>query len=540
MTDPFRLVFDVWQNVQEPLSRYLEPGDIAEARARIDERANAAKPRIVVFGTYNAGKSTLINALAGLEGEAAAEVADHPMTDKVSSYEWRGYVLDDTPGINAPIAHEQVTREHLKSADAVVFVLAADGTLEEENSYKELVSLARDGKKILLILNNKKAYLADSPELLGLREKLVENLRHAAAEAEIANIEDIIPIRVVNARSALKGRLERKQALLAASGLRDLEEDLFTLCRTTDRARMARTAGRAIETQIEFALTQMPSDAAVQLLREASDAVTIEHRRLEDSLEGQLGNLAMMFEAKLRNDITSGSSNPGEIARIQAFDSLLATLQREFSTTQTDLLQSGVDIEVEQAISRIWGEPGAFDRDERLTDTASETETAGGFQARDVLSLLKQLKPGYSSAEKEAVVAGLLTAKKLAPDFFKGMGPKAFAGIAEKLGPVIQVGVSLYQTYDAHQAEQKKFEQRKTAELALAQGIKDAATRLRWEMGERCKKLVHAVFGPVEDELAHRMAGLKGEAARREQDRLIFMKSLARLNLLHEEPQVDR
>jgi hypothetical protein len=517
--------------------RYLEAGDIAQARERINERANAAKPRIIVFGTYNAGKSTLINALTGLSGEDAAGVADYPMTDKVSSYEWRGYVLDDTPGLNAPIEHEQVTREHLKSADAVLFVLATDGTLEEELSYTELVRLVNDRKKILLVLNNKKAYRADSPELLGLREKLIENLRLAAAKAGIENIEDTIPIRVVNARSALKGRLEGKLGLLAASGLRELEDDLFALCSTTNRAQMARTAGRDIETQIDFALTQMPGDTAVQLLRELSDAVTVEHRRLEDSLEGQLGTLAIVFEGQLRSDIMSKSSNPGEVARTKAFESLLSTLQREFSITQTVMLQNGINIEVEKAISHISGETDAFGRETRWADPSSEPDTAGGFQAWDLLSILQQLKPGYSPVEKEAVVAGLMTAKKLAPDFFKGMGPKAFAGIAEKLGPVIQVGVSLYQTYDAHQEEQKKFEQRKTAELALAQGIKDAATRMRWEMNERCKTLVHAVFGPVEDELAHRMAALKGEVARREQDRLAFKQGLARLNLLHQAPQ---
>ena len=76
-------------------------------------------PRVMVFGTYNAGKSTLINALIGAE---VARVADEPATDKVTTYPWRGFLLDDTPGIDAPIAHEQVTRAHVETCDAVLFL----------------------------------------------------------------------------------------------------------------------------------------------------------------------------------------------------------------------------------------------------------------------------------------------------------------------------------------------------------------------------------------------------------------------------------
>lgn len=128
----------------------------------------------MVFGTYNAGKSTLINALVG---EEVARVADHPETDLVTSYPWRGFLLDDTPGIDAPITHEQVTRKHLDACDAVLFVLATDGTLEEQRSFDEIVALVGTGKPIRVILNNKSGFRPDSPDFLNLRDRLVENLR---------------------------------------------------------------------------------------------------------------------------------------------------------------------------------------------------------------------------------------------------------------------------------------------------------------------------------------------------------------------------
>lgn len=44
----------------------------------------------MVYGIYNSGKSTLINALMRQE---AAEMADRPMTDQISEFDRGEYVL---------------------------------------------------------------------------------------------------------------------------------------------------------------------------------------------------------------------------------------------------------------------------------------------------------------------------------------------------------------------------------------------------------------------------------------------------------------
>ena len=64
------------------------------------------KPKVMVYGIYNSGKSTLINALMRQE---VAEMADRPMTNQISEFDRNEYVLVDSPGIDAPIAHEMVT-----------------------------------------------------------------------------------------------------------------------------------------------------------------------------------------------------------------------------------------------------------------------------------------------------------------------------------------------------------------------------------------------------------------------------------------------
>ena len=59
----------------------------------------------MVYGIYNAGKSSILNELIG---EDKAIVEDTPTTEAVTYYDWQGYKIADTPGIFAPIEHEEV------------------------------------------------------------------------------------------------------------------------------------------------------------------------------------------------------------------------------------------------------------------------------------------------------------------------------------------------------------------------------------------------------------------------------------------------
>lgn len=61
----------------------------------------------MVYGIYKAGKSTLINAITG---KAVAEVRDCHVTWKIDEYDNGDYILVNSPGINTPIEHQQITK----------------------------------------------------------------------------------------------------------------------------------------------------------------------------------------------------------------------------------------------------------------------------------------------------------------------------------------------------------------------------------------------------------------------------------------------
>ena len=111
------------------LCETYNPHTVASIRELRRAKKAQAGASIMVYGVYNAGKSTLINALLGQE---LAAVADVPETARVQGYRWGDFEVLDTPGIDAPLEHEAITREQLVQSDVVIFVVNPLGVVEEE------------------------------------------------------------------------------------------------------------------------------------------------------------------------------------------------------------------------------------------------------------------------------------------------------------------------------------------------------------------------------------------------------------------------
>ena len=134
------------------LEKYVGKPATQELAAFVSKRAADATPTVMVFGVYNAGKSTFLNALIGDE---RAPMADRPETSRVTPYAWNGFQILDTPGIDAPIEHEDVTRKQLSESDVILFVLSTNGSFDEKVIYDEILGVVREGKPIMVIVNNK-------------------------------------------------------------------------------------------------------------------------------------------------------------------------------------------------------------------------------------------------------------------------------------------------------------------------------------------------------------------------------------------------
>ena len=147
----------------------------ADDRRRVDELIATLEDlfTIVIVGEFNAGKSSLINALFGekLRTEGPIPVDDvisilrhgeQASMRRVSDYVVEQFypidflhniTLVDTPGTNSIVQrHQEITEDYIPRADLVLFVTSIDRPLSE--SERKFLEYIREwGKKVVFVLN---------------------------------------------------------------------------------------------------------------------------------------------------------------------------------------------------------------------------------------------------------------------------------------------------------------------------------------------------------------------------------------------------
>lgn len=180
-------------------------------------------PHIVCTGIYNAGKSTLLNALCG---EEKFPTGDIPTTKEIAQAEFGGAVYVDTPGLNAEDEDDRETLATYDAADFILFVASAQngGVSEAEAGWLKRLE---------------ERYTAGS-----LKRRLVYVLTHcgqvepeqvtAIRDRTAADLEEIIgfapePIFSVDSVIYQKGISENKPILVEDSVLPQLQAHLTEL-----------------------------------------------------------------------------------------------------------------------------------------------------------------------------------------------------------------------------------------------------------------------------------------------------------------------
>lgn len=181
------------------------------------EQINNFRPKIMLYGVYNSGKSTLLNALLG---EERAETGDIPKTCKATAYDWLGHEVIDTPGIDAPIEHTAISHEAMRACQIIAFVVSAKGSFENREIYEAMREVIDQGKRLIIILNNKDSEY-EGDELAEIKDRIQKILEQQGFSREQAASFRLTP---VNAQCGLEGKLNNDEKLIAYSGIRDVEQ----------------------------------------------------------------------------------------------------------------------------------------------------------------------------------------------------------------------------------------------------------------------------------------------------------------------------
>lgn len=330
---------DILTRLKEDTAPYMEKMPVVAAKmADIEklykEKIENTKPQIMFFGLYNAGKSSLLNELLR---DDVAKVADVPTTDHVDYYNWRGYTIADTPGVGAPIEHEEVTNEAIRKADVVLFVMTNAGSFEKKENYVRMKDIVDAGKKVIIVINDKSDFLPQEryEEMMQVQQKIYDNMM----ALDIDNVKERFTILFVNAKLAHKGRMANKLLLWEKSQIAELESYILSEMKNSDDFAVIRHAIDEINKDVEAIREQLsqvdtnPEYMAIQKVLNGLHNAKIQVRKnMSDFISSQTNKLGVTLpdaiwadkedQAKIDQTVQQAQQNLSEKVKAHLEDQL--------------------------------------------------------------------------------------------------------------------------------------------------------------------------------------------------------------------------
>jgi GTP1/Obg family GTP-binding protein len=446
-----------------------------------EDKKTKADAVIMVYGVYNAGKSTLINTLLGRE-EAATD--DIPLTDKVCAYQWGQYSILDTPGVDAPIEHENVTNAQMLKADAIIFVVDPIGTAEEAKTLSVLMDLQQAGKQVFLVLNEKKTI--DEKDFIRLKDQTRERLQQMAAERGLRDVLKSIPIVRINAKRALQGQLKNQPKLVELSGYpafeKQLREFLQSISPDDIYGRLKNQLVAFLKEYVAILNGRSKSEIVKNYDKMIRD-ISAEKAKLRQDMEHELlRHKTGIYE---RSKSFMRSTPDGCQAQIEK---LIEGAGKEVATHLNDKLHifvNSVQGEIEElqaALPKIAHEGIAITAPK--LETAAATPQGEGFtEASEMNSALLKgaIDQIATLAKPEHIIGSLQLVKSALPSLMKGIGTKTMEKWAATaltkwipyVGTFISVASVVFNLFsgdsEEKQLRQQTEEQQRAKERALQQ-----------------------------------------------------------------------
>lgn len=536
-------VYATFDSVANICQRY-NPAEFQTINRMVTDKRQSPSASIMVYGVYNAGKSTMINALLGEDGRAS--VADKPETAKISSYRWGEYEILDTPGIDAPIAHEAVTREQLYSADVVIFVVNPLGIIEELQTLNALLELIERKKKVFVVLNCKNKLDPSDAELI--KNELRKRIQVLAEQKGLTSILINIPMIEVNAKTALKAKIDGKDNLLNSSGFPRFEAELKDfLASIDDKAIIVNTVSELLKF-IESTLIKIDAhtnNSTIAKIDNFFEDIGKRQITLRSVLKSLIDAKASFIEKKSFSVI---SANPEiaqsniesliQLANTEIFNELEVELNR-LSTDSARLLNT-----MQESITV----PSNITLPEVEIANVSSSDQSGIEFAQskgiDPAALQIGLQQLGSIVKPDHLVEAMKLGKDLMPTLFKGVGPATMGKIASnilgKAVPVInavlaiwQVGKGLFGTDPEEARILAEERQRELAEERRNEAVRDASENIAWEFKTAITKAVNENiqnnFAEVNNSLTKIRESFGNEQRTLSQDRAQVAQALAKL-----------
>ena len=544
--------------VETFFAKYPEDAaDFAKTFAEINAiKIRKVEPQIMIYGIYNAGKSSILNELIG---EDRAKVEDKPTTDVVTYYEWQGYKIADTPGVFAPIKHEQVTQAHLKKSDIVLFVMSTTGSNEKAENYRRMKDIADAGKKIIIVLNDKNGDLGTNDDAIqAIKLKVAKNMKQVG----IADVDEKYCIVTVNAELARQGRVENEPLFIEQSGLDELKNVMLSELKRTTSFDLLRNGIKQLENVLEDFIDKLSARENSELLRQMNHVLqTFNNQKISirHAINSYIDRETEKLGATLPQKIWNSRDNQDHVQEIIAaeIEKLNTRVQNEI---QRQLQDAATLLEQElKYFSEIKLDASTIDADSFKNILSQLNETA----ASSSKSLVVQNDEQKNDSANISIATGLLTeggrelGKQLAKTEIGKMLAKTtlgkiFSNAVPIVGPVITIVTAIdalrklfgnnddYEKLKAqidaqNEANRRHFEAQKQAQQELDQKCRYLADDLADKFKSETDKSVTEILAKYEEPFKAEIAARKSEGEQVADDVLTLRELLNEYDLIRVE-----
>jgi len=377
----WRAVPEKWARVDLDVN---DPAQLAMALEKVAEVRHVTKQEATALGFWH-DENIDDNPLVGPDGLIEVPKWRHALINIAHPLLKQGLVILDTPGLNAIGAEPELTVSLIPQAHAVVFILAADTGVTKSDLaiWREHLITEDDENISRLVVLNKIDTLWDalsSPEQI---ESQIQRQRHNCAEILDLAVEQVIP---VSAQKGLVAKVNRDDALLAASHLPDLEfalaegimgkrQRILRSAVATGIAELRLEAGRSIHIRRRDLAEQMDELRGLK----GKNASVIKHMRTRIELEqtefdtsGAKIHAVRSVHLKLLRDVFHLLGTP--------------TLKSELAELTHTLKQPGIKFGVKKAYSQ------TFDH---LRGALQKAQTISGEIHTMLMASFKQLNAEF-------------------------------------------------------------------------------------------------------------------------------------------------
>lgn len=493
---PFSLLSENIRNSSELVERHN-----SDAAGLKDDLLNLVESRILhimLFGAYNAGKSTLINALVGTE---VAQVNDIPTTDKVDYYQWNDIILLDTPGVNAPIAHEDITDAQVKRCGVMLFVIR-EGDQDTKNLYERLFDMVERGKKIFIVLNHQLTSDIDKKIAIDKIKNIIETLANRySADKSVLNDITILPM---NVKTAYKAKLMNQDVLLDHSGYRNFHQ-AFTQWVLQQKQEME------FLDSLKNQINDSWYNPAIQVLSEVDKS---HNKNCTNKIQEEIAilkNEKHLLELRVQNYLSAEvnllKNSVNQVLQSSDNRSVLESKLQQIFMPLGKQLEAWLNQQLDDVNNRIVV-PIHYGKSVNSTDVKS-SDIVIDTLIDGTTTLLK---------DKNNIKQILLVGRELKIPMLKGRWESTLGKWAGKAAFFVQIATSVYDLYRSNAAQEEQNRQNRQRSIDVHQAIEEICAVVVYEYSKLTNQVIAEVFSAKINSLSQSLANETGDAERLRQE----------------------